>query len=56
MNSIALLTVALGILLLLVGMVLIIKRIKIAGIATCLLGAGVVALPFVITLYLGPNL
>ena len=56
MNPIALTTIALGVLLFLIGIVLITKRMKIAGIVVLFLGAGIVAFPFVISFYLGPNL
>ena len=55
MNPIALTTIAFGVLLFLFGIVLIIKRMKIAGTVISLLGAGIVAFPFVISFYLGPN-
>ena len=55
MNPIALTTIAFGVLLFLFGIVLIIKWMKIAGIVISLLGAGIVAFPFVISFYLGPN-
>ena len=55
MNPIALTTIALGVLLFLIGIVLITKRMKIAGIVVLFLGAGIVAFPFVSSYYLGPN-
>lgn len=54
-NPIALTTFALGGLLFLIGIVLITKRIKMAGFVISLLGAGIATIPFAITFYLGPN-
>jgi hypothetical protein len=51
-NPIALVMIALGILLLLFGIVLVVKRIKIAGIAISLLGLGAMATPFLVSFYL----
>lgn len=56
MNPIALTTIALGVLLFLIGIILITKRMKIAGIVVLFLGAGIIAFPFVVSFYLGPNL
>ncbi len=55
MNPIALAIIALGVLLSLIGIVLIIKRMRIAGIIISLLGVGMLTFPFVIGLVLGPN-
>jgi hypothetical protein len=55
MNPTALIMIALGVLLFLIGLALIVKHIKLRGIAVSLLGAALVACPFVITIYLGPN-
>ena len=52
MNPIALGAMALGILLLLFGIVLIVKRIKVAGIVLSLLGLGAMATPWLISFYL----
>ena len=54
-NPIALMTISLGGLVLLVGMVLMIMRVKTVGVATCLVGAGLVAFPFVTSFFLGAN-
>jgi hypothetical protein len=52
MNPIAFGMVALGALLLALGLLLVAKRRKAAGIAVSLLGLGTVATPFVITFFL----
>jgi hypothetical protein len=52
MNPVALGMITLGFLLLALGMLWIGKRRKAAGIATCLLGLGVAAAPFVVTFVL----
>jgi hypothetical protein len=52
MNPIALGMVALGALLIIIGLLLIAKRRKATGIAISLLGLGTAAAPFVITLFL----
>ena len=51
-NPLALGMVAFGILLLLCGLVLIAKRLKTAGIVISVLGLGVLATPWLISLYL----
>lgn len=51
-NPIALGVMALGILLLLFGIVLIVKRINVAGIVLAVLGLGVMAAPWLVSLYL----
>lgn len=51
-NPIALVLVAVGILLLLVGLLLVIKHRKAAGIAISVLGLGFVAAPFLISFLL----
>jgi hypothetical protein len=51
-NPIALVMIALGILLLLFGIVLVVKHVKIAGIVISLLGLGVMAVPFLVSFYL----
>ena len=51
-NPMALGVIALGILLLLCGLVLIAKRIKTAGIVIILVGLGAMATPWLISLYL----
>ena len=51
-NPLALGMVALGILLLLCGLVLIAKRLKTAGIVISVLGLGAMATPWLISLYL----
>ena len=51
-NPLALGMVALGILLLLCGLVLIAKRLKTAGIVISLVGLGAMATPWLISLYL----
>ena len=52
MNPIALGMIALGALLLGVGVLLLVKRRKAAGIAISLMGLGIAAAPFVITFFL----
>jgi urea transporter len=52
MNPIALGMVALGALLLVLGLLLVAKRRKATGIAISLLGLGTAAAPFVITFFL----
>ena len=52
MNLIALGMVALGALLLVLGLVLVVKRRTVTGIAISLLGLGIAAAPFVITFLL----
>ena len=52
MNPIALGMVALGALLLVLGLLLAARRRKAAGIAISLLGLGIAAAPFVITFFL----
>ena len=52
MNPIALVVMALGVLLLLFGLFLAVKRMKIAGIVISLLGLGVGAVPFLTSYYL----
>jgi len=52
MNPISLGMVALGALLLVLGLLLVAKRRKATGIAISLLGLGTVAAPFVITFFL----
>ena len=51
-NPIAVVMMALGLLLLLFGIFLVVKRIKIAGIVISLLGLGVAAVPWFVSLYL----
>ena len=51
-NPIALGMIALGALLLLFGIVLVVKRRKIAGIVISFLGMGAIAVPFLISFYL----
>jgi len=51
-NPLALGMVALGILMLLCGLVLIAKRLKTAGIVISVLGLGAMATPWLISLYL----
>jgi hypothetical protein len=52
MNPIALMMIMLGALLLLLGMVLVGKRVKGAGIVISLLGLGAMAFPFLVSFYL----
>jgi len=52
MNPIALGMVALGALLLVLGLLLVAKRRKATGIAVSLLGLGAAAAPFIITFFL----
>jgi hypothetical protein len=54
-NPIAIIMIALGILLFLSGILLAVRRAKVAGIVISLLGLGAVAIPFVISFYLGSN-
>ena len=51
-NPIAVVMMALGLLLLLFGIFLVVKRRKIAGIVISLLGLGVAAVPWFVSLYL----
>ena len=51
-NPIAVIVMALGVLLLLFGLFLVVKRMKIAGIVISLLGLGVSAVPFLVSFYL----
>jgi hypothetical protein len=51
-NPIALVMMALGVLLLLFGIFLVVKRIKIAGIVISLLGLGIAAAPWLISFFL----
>jgi hypothetical protein len=52
MNPIALEMVAIGALLLVLGLLLVARRRKAAGIAVSLLGFGIAAAPFIITFFL----
>ena len=51
-NPIALVMMALGVLLLLFGIFLVVKRIKMAGIVISLLGLGMAAAPWLISFFL----
>ena len=51
-NPIAFVMVALGVLLLLFGIFLVVKRIKVAGIVISLLGLGVAAVPWLVSFFL----
>ena len=51
-NPIAVVMMALGVLLLLFGLFLVVKRRKIAGILISLLGLGVAAVPWLVSFYL----
>jgi hypothetical protein len=51
-NPIALVMMVLGVLLLLFGIFLVVKRMKIAGIVISLLGLGVAAVPWLVSFYL----
>ena len=51
-NPIALVIMALGLLLLLFGIFLVVKRIKVAGIVISLLGLGVAAIPWLVSFFL----
>jgi hypothetical protein len=51
-NPIALVMMALGLLLLLFGIFLVVKRIKIAGIVISLLGLGMAAVPWLVSFIL----
>jgi len=51
-NPIALVMMALGVLLLLFGIFLVVKRIKIAGIVIALLGLGMAAAPWLVSFFL----
>ena len=51
-NPIALVMMALGVLLLLFGLFLVVKRIKIAGIVISLLGLGMAAVPWLVSFFL----
>ena len=51
-NPIALAMMALGVLLLLFGIFLVVKRRKIAGIVISLLGLGVAAVPWLVSFFL----
>lgn len=51
-NPIAMGAIALGVLLLLFGIVLLFKRRKVVGIAISVLGLGAVAFPFLVSFYL----
>jgi hypothetical protein len=55
LNPIAIVMIALGILLFLSGIFLAVRRARVAGIVISLLGLGAVAIPFVISFYLGSN-
>lgn len=50
-NPIALITMGLGVLLLLFGLFLLLRRVKTAGIIVALLGLAIAAVPFIVTLY-----
>lgn len=52
MNPIGLVTIALGVLLLLFGAVLMIKRMKMIGVTVALLGMATASVPFVVTYFL----
>jgi hypothetical protein len=56
MASISFVMVALGVLLLLLGMGLVIKRIRIAGVVISLLGLVVVAIPLLAYLYVAVSM
>ncbi len=51
-NLIAFVMIVLGALLLMLGMVLVGKRVKAAGIVVSLLGLGAIAFPFLVSFYL----
>jgi hypothetical protein len=51
-NPIALAMMALGVVLLLLGLFLVFKRVKIAGVVIMLFGLGVGAVPFLVSSYL----
>lgn len=52
MNPIAFVMIVLGALLLLIGMVLVGRHVKAAGIVISLLGLGAMAFPFLVSFYL----
>jgi hypothetical protein len=52
MNPIALVTIAIGVLLLLFGIFMVVKRMRIAGIVISLLGLGVAAVPWLVSFFL----
>ncbi len=51
-NPIAVIVMTLGVLLLLFGIFLMVKRMKMAGIVISLLGLGVAAVPWLVSFYL----
>ncbi len=51
-NPVALVMMALGVLLLLFGLFLVVKRMKIAGMVISLLGLGIAAVPWLVSFYL----
>ena len=54
-NPMAVIMMALGTVLLLFGIFLVVKRIKIAGIVISLLGLGIAAIPWLISLFLSQS-
>jgi hypothetical protein len=52
MNPIALVTIAIGVLLLLFGIFMVVKRMRIVGIVISLLGLGVAAVPWLVSFFL----
>ncbi|CAG0994762.1 hypothetical protein ANRL2_03480 [Anaerolineae bacterium] len=55
-NPIASITIAFGVLLVMIGIGLVIKRRTIVGTAIALFGLVAIAFPFVVTYFLGPKL